>query len=116
MESKRKHQTQLVKSYDNIQTHTVGKGIKKDLAGIIASENLDPTAKIPSKISAGRVVIIPVSPDPSYISQSITDSMLAEERFKATLTSSHNQIGFICTLTKNFCEKRMVDQIAKRIC
>ena len=98
MESKRKHQTQLVKSYDNTQTHTVGKGIKKDLAGIIASENLDPTAKIPSKI-------IPVSPDPSYISQSITDSMLAEERFKATLTSSHNQIGFICTLTEKILRK-----------
>ena len=37
-ESKRKHQTQLVKSYDNTQTHTVGKGIKKDLVGIIASD------------------------------------------------------------------------------
>ena len=79
MESKRKHQTQLVKSYDNTQTHTVGKSIKKDLAGIIASENLDPTAKIPSKISAGRVVIIPVSPDPSYISQSMTEKFLRKE-------------------------------------
>ena len=59
MESKRKHQTQLVKSY----------------------ENLDPTAKIPSKISAGRVVIIPVSPDPSYISQSITEKFLRKEDF-----------------------------------
>ena len=56
-------------------------------------------AKIPPKISDGRVAMVVVSPDPVYRDMDIVSSMDIEEDFNSMMTSSSNQIAFAASLT-----------------
>ena len=76
--------------------------MKTDIAGSIGSENLDMQAKVHPKILCARVVVLLVQRDAVYQNITMKESMTSEEEFKTLLTSSSNQIAFICSLTKNF--------------
>ena len=60
------------------------------------------SAKIPAKISDGRVAMIVISPDPVYKAMDIAQSMTTEEDFKSRMTSSENQIAFAASTTPYF--------------
>ena len=60
------------------------------------------SAKIPAKISDGRVAMVVICPDPVYKAMDIAQCMTTEEELKSRMTSSDNQIAFAASLTPYF--------------